>query len=130
MFLWLQQSDDSEETQSKEYDFEDTAIDFGKILFLTSVSSRVSSPIVLYSLGPTDEDIEVADEGPPVFVTIGETAAEMPSQGHASKDPDVIVTVGEATVGMPSQRHVASSIVHDVYQSKESSGIVILSYLH
>ena len=54
----------------------------------------------------------------------------MPSQGHASKDPDVIVTVGEATVGMPSQRHVASSIVHDVYQSKESSGIVILSYLH
>ena len=99
-------------------------------MFLTSVSSRVSSPSVLYSLGPIDEDIEVADEGPAVFVTTGETTAEMPSQGHASKDPDVIVTVGEATVGMPSQRHVASSIVHDVYQSKESSGIVILSYLH
>ena len=99
-------------------------------MFLTSVFSRVSSSSVLYSLGPIDEDIEVADEGPPVFVTIRETAAEMPSQGHVSKDPDVIVTVGEATIEMPSQRHVASSIVNDVYQSKESLGIVILSYLH
>ena len=99
-------------------------------MFLTSVSSRVSSPIVLYSLGPTDEDIEVADEGPAPSVTTGETATEMPSQGHVSKDPDVIVTVGEATIEMPSQRHVASSIVNDVYQSKESLGIVILSYLH
>ena len=61
MLLWLQQSDDSEETQSEEYDFEDTATDFGKLLFFTSVSSRVSSPDVLYSLGPIDEDIEIAD---------------------------------------------------------------------
>ena len=32
--------------------------DFGKLLFLASVSSRVSSADVLCSLGPTDEDIE------------------------------------------------------------------------
>ena len=61
MFLWLQQSGDSEETQSEKYDFEDTTADFGKLLFLASVSSRVSSLDILYSLGPTDEDMEMAD---------------------------------------------------------------------
>ena len=47
--------------QSEEYDFEDTTADFGKLLFLASVSSCVSSPDVFYSLGPTDEDMEMAD---------------------------------------------------------------------
>ena len=39
MFLWLHQSGESEETQSEEYDFEDIVADFGKLLFLASVSS-------------------------------------------------------------------------------------------
>ena len=95
MLLWLQQSGDSEETESKEYDFEDTAANFGKLLFLTSVSSCVSSFEVLYSLGPIDEDIEIVDEGPNVTVTTGETAVGMPSQELAGKDSAVIVTTGE-----------------------------------
>ncbi|XP_075665554.1 uncharacterized protein LOC142635246 [Castanea sativa] len=90
------ESGESEETQSKEYDFEDIAADFGKLLFLASVSSCVSSPNVLYSLGPIDEDIEIADEG-----------------------LDVTVTTKEANAGMPSKRLVVSSTIHDVHQSKE-----------
>ena len=39
------------------YDLEYAAVDFGKLLFLTSVSSRISSPDVLHFLGPTDEEI-------------------------------------------------------------------------
>ena len=37
MFLLLQQSSDNEETQLEEYDFEDTAIDFSKLLFLEKI---------------------------------------------------------------------------------------------
>ena len=95
MLLWLQQSGDSEETESKEYDFEDTAANFGKLLFLTLVSSCVSSFEVLYSLGPTNEDIEIVDEGPNVTVTTGEIAVGMPSQELAGKDSAVIVTTRE-----------------------------------
>nr|POE96335.1 hypothetical protein CFP56_49735 [Quercus suber] len=91
-----EESDESEETQSKENDFEDTAADFGKLLFLALVSSCVYSPNVLYSLGPTDEDIEIVDEGPNVTVTAGEIDAGMPSQEHTGKDPNATVTAGEA----------------------------------
>nr|POE95555.1 hypothetical protein CFP56_01594 [Quercus suber] len=90
-------SGDSEETQSEEYDFEDTTADFNKLLSLASISSRVSSPDVLYSLGPTDEDIEMADEGFTIAVTIGDTATGMPSQEHAGKDlVSEIPTEGQA----------------------------------
>ena len=37
MFLLLQQSSDNEETQLEEYDFEDTAADFDKLLFLEKI---------------------------------------------------------------------------------------------
>nr|POE49388.1 hypothetical protein CFP56_67316 [Quercus suber] len=84
-------SGDSEETQSEEYDFEDTTADFNKLMSLASISSRVSSPDVLYSLGPTDEDIEKDDEGFTIAVTIGETATGMPSQEHSE-----IPTEGQA----------------------------------
>lgn len=39
-----------------EYNFGDIAADFGKLLFLASVSSHISSPDVIYSLGLVDED--------------------------------------------------------------------------
>ena len=77
MFSWLQQSGASEGTQSEGYDFEYVVADFGKLLFLISVSSRVSSPDVLCSLGLTDEDIEIAGESLVADVTARETAAEM-----------------------------------------------------
>ena len=114
----------------EKYDFEDTFVNLGKLLFLALVSSRISSPDVLYSLGPTDEDTEITDEGPAVTVTAGETAARMPSQEHVSKDPNVTISAREVTTGMPSQRHVVSLIVHDVHQSKEPRYMIILSYLH
>nr|POF22431.1 hypothetical protein CFP56_74740 [Quercus suber] len=72
---------DSEETQSEEYDFEDTTADFG----------------------PTDEDIEIVDEG-----------------------LAIVVTTGEVSVEMPSPRHVASLATHDVHQSKKPPGMIIL----
>ena len=88
------------------------------------VSSYFSSPNVLYSLGPTNEDIEIADEGPNVTVIAGETDAGMPSQEHTGKDPDVTVTTRKAAAGMPSQRHIVSLSVHDVHQSKEPLGLI------
>ena len=54
----------------------------------------------------------------------------MPSQEHAGKDPGATVTVGGVTASMPSQTHVISSTVHDVHQSKEPLGMIILSHLH
>nr|POF00013.1 hypothetical protein CFP56_55808 [Quercus suber] len=121
--VWVPESSEesgySEKTQSEEYDFVHTAADFGKLLFLASVSYRISSLDVLYSLGPTDEDIEIADEGPTIAVTAGKIATKMLIQEHVSKDPNVIITAREAIAGVPSQRHVVSSIVHDVHQSKE-----------
>ena len=154
MFSWLQKSGDSEEAQSKEYDFEHTTADFSKLLFLASVSSHVSSPDILYSLGPTDEDIEMADEGlivaviaeeivaemlsqehvskgPDVTVSAGEAAIVMPSKEHAGKGPDVTITTtaGEVVADVPSQRHV-SLTVHDVHQSKEPPSMITLNHLH
>ena len=38
---------------------------------------------------------EIADEGPNVTVTTGETAVGMPSQELAGKDSSVFVTTGE-----------------------------------
>nr|POE96265.1 hypothetical protein CFP56_54050 [Quercus suber] len=142
MFSWLQQSGDNEETQSEEYDFEYTAVDFLKLLFLALISSCVSFPNILYSLGPTDKDIEMADGGPTIIagetavgvsskehadkdldvtVSVGEAVVGMPIKEHAGKGPDVTVTIREAIAGVPSQRHVVSSTVHDVHQSKELS---------
>lgn len=93
MFLCLQQFGESEETPLEEYDgeFQDTATDFGKLLFLTLVSSCVSSPNVLYSPSPANEDIEAT-----------------------VKDPVVTNFAGEATISMPSQEHVVTSIVYDI----------------
>lgn len=93
MFLWLQQFGESEETQLEEYDgeFEGTAADFGTLLFLALVFSHVSSPDVLYSPGPANEDIEVA-----------------------VKDPVITNIAGEATISMPNQEHVVTSIVYDI----------------
>ena len=130
MLLWLQQSDDSEETQSEEYDFEDTVVDFGKLLFLALVSSRVSSPDVLYSLGLADEDIEIAINDFDVTVTVGDAVAGMLSQEHAGKDLVVIITVEEVVASMPSQRHVISSTIHDIHHSKEPLGMMIMSHLY
>ena len=73
---------------------------------------------------------EHAGKDPVVTITVGETAFGMPSQEHAGKDPGAIVTVGGAAASMPSQMHVVSSTVHDVHQSKEPPGMIILSHLH
>ena len=61
-------------------------------MFLASIYSRVSSPDILYSLGPTDEDIEMAGESPHVAVTTGETAAKMLGQEHACEDLEVTIS--------------------------------------
>lgn len=74
-----------------EYNFGDIAADFGKLLFLASVSSHISSPDVIYSLGLVDEDIKITD-----------------------KDPDVTITTEEAAIGMPSRDHVFLSTIHDI----------------
>ena len=50
MFSWVQQSGEFEEMRSEEYCFEHTAADFGKLLFLASVSSHGSSADILCSL--------------------------------------------------------------------------------
>nr|POE97890.1 hypothetical protein CFP56_33830 [Quercus suber] len=123
----------------------------------TAASASTPLPLKQYkrktSAGPTNKDIEMADEGP--TVTAGEIVAGVSSKEHADKDLDVIVSVGEAVTGMPSkeyagkglnviiiageavtsapnQRHVVSSTVHDVHQRKEppelrsgSSGVAV-----
>nr|POF07896.1 hypothetical protein CFP56_27476 [Quercus suber] len=99
----LEEFGDNKETQSEDYDFEDTATDFGKLLFLASVSSHVSFPDFLYSLGPTDEDIKIVDEGHDVIATAKETAARMPSQENASKDPDITLTAGKLLLECPAK---------------------------
>ncbi|KAL0000803.1 hypothetical protein SO802_014584 [Lithocarpus litseifolius] len=99
-----------------EYDLECAATDFGKLLFLVLVSSLASSPDVLCSLGPIDEDIKIAGESPGVAVT---TVAGESSKEHTGKDPDAAITTREAAAGVPSQKHVVSPIVHVVHHSKE-----------
>ena len=84
------------------------------------VSSRVSFADVLCSLGPTDEDIEMAGESP--TAAAGESSEE--SNG---KDPNVTVIVGEVVASVPSQGHVVSSAVHDAHHGKEPPGMITLS---
>ena len=96
------------------------AADFDKLLFLTLVSSRVSSADVLCSLGPIDEDIEMAGESPTVVITAREVAT--------NKGPKIIVTTGKVVVGVPRQGHVVSPTVHDACHSKEPPGMTYLSY--
>ena len=98
------------------------AADFDKLLFLTLVSSRVSSADVLCSLGPIDEDIEMAGESPTVVITAREVAT--------NKGPKIIVTTGKVVVGVPSQGYVVSPIIHDVHHSKEPLGVITLRYLY
>ena len=125
VFLWLQQF--SEEMQSKGHDSEGTVADFGKLLFLALVSSRVSSTNVLCSLGPTDEDIEMAGEGPTIAATTREVAFWDSSEESTGKDLGVAVTASEAAAGTPSQRHVVPPTVHDLHHDKEPLGMVVLS---
>ena len=125
MFLWLQQS--GEKMQSKEHVSEGTAVDFGKLLFLASVSSRVSSADILCSLGPTDEDIEMASEGPTAAATTREAVTGDSSEESAGKDPALAVTTGEAATGMPSQGYVVSPTVHDAHHNKQPPGMVVLN---
>ena len=86
-------------------------------MFLTSVSSHVPSTDVLCSLGPTDEDIEVAREA----------AAGDFSEESTGKDLGVAVTIGEAVVGEPHQGHAVPLTVHDAHHDKEPSGMVVLN---
>ena len=122
MFLWLQQS--SEEMQSEGHDSEGTVADFGELLFFTSFSFHVSSADVLYSLGPTDEDINVVGEGPIVAATTGDSSEE-----SASKDPGVAVTASEIAAGVPSQGYAISPTIHDAHHDKEPLGMVVLNCL-
>ena len=101
------------------YDFEYTVADFSKLLFLTSVSSHVSFANILCSLGPTDEDIEMAGESPIATVTTREAAI--------GKGPEVTVATGEVFASVPSQGHIVSLTVHDAHHSKESPGMITLS---
>ena len=120
MFSWLQQSGESEEMRSEGHDVEYKAADFGKLLFLTLVSSCISSTDILCSLSPTNEDIEMAGESPTATTTAEEAAA--------GKGPDVIVTIGGAAAGMPSHGRVFSLTVHDAHHSKEPPGMTYLCY--
>ena len=125
MFLWLQQS--GEEMQSEEHDFEGAAADFGKLLFLASISSRVPSADVLCSLGPIDEDIEMAGEGPTAAATTGEAAARESSEESTAKDLDVAITIGEVVASMPSQGQAVPSTIHDAHHDKELPGMITLN---
>ena len=102
-------------------------VDFGKLLFLASVSSCVSSADVLCSLGPTDEDIEMVGEGPTTAAITGEAAARESSKESAGKDLDVAITVGEAVAGMPTQGQAVASTVHDAHHDKELPGMITLN---
>ena len=115
------------ELQSEEDDSEGTIADFGKLLFLALVSSRVSSVDILCSLGPTDENIEMAGEGPTATATTGEVAARESSKESAGKDVDVAITVGEAVAGMPTQGQAVASTVHDAHHDKELPGMITLN---
>ena len=125
VFLWLQQY--GEEMQSEGHDSEGTAVDFGKLLFLASVSSRVSSTKILCSLGPTDEDIEMAGEGPTIAATTREVAAWDSSEESTGKVPGVAITAGEVAAGVPSQGYAISPTVHDAHHNKEPSSMVVLN---
>ena len=124
MFLWLQQF--GEEMQSERHDSEGTTADFGKLLFLASVSSCVSSTNILCSLGPTDEDIEMAGEAPTIATTTREVATWDSSEEFIGKDPVVVVTAGEVAIGVPSQGYAISPTVHDAHHNKEPSSMVVL----
>ena len=106
----------NEETQSEEYDFEDMVADFVKLLFLASVSSRISPPDVLCSLGLADKDVEMAGESPTTNIAAGAAAV--------GKSPEVAITAEGTVAGVPSQEHVVSPIVH---HGKETLGMIFLS---
>ena len=91
------------------------------------VSSRVSFADVLCSLGPTDEDIEMAGESPTATVIAGKATAGESSEESNGKDPNVTVIVGEVVASVPSQGHVVSSAVHDAHHGKEPPGMITLS---
>ena len=110
--------------QLEGHDSEGTVADFGELLFFASFSFRVSFANVLYSLGPTDEDIKVVGEGPTVAATTGDSNEE-----STSKDPSMAVTVGEAAAGVPSQGYAISSTIHDAHHDKEPLGMVVLNCL-
>ena len=113
--------------QLEGHDFEGRTSNFGKLLFLASVSSCVSSTNVLCSLGPTDEHIGMSGESPIAVVFAGEAAAGESSEESVGKDPNVTITTGEVAAGVPSQGHVVSPTVHDAYYSKEPPGIITLN---
>ena len=113
--------------QSEGHDSEGTTADFGKLLFLASVSSRVSFADVIYSLGPTDEDIKMAGEGPTIAATTREVAAWDSSEESTGKVPGVAITAGEVAAGVPSQGYAISPTVHDAHHNKEPSSMVVLN---
>ena len=113
--------------QLEEHDSEGTTADFGKLLFLASVSSCVSSTNILCSLGPTDEDIEMAGEAPTIATTTREVATWDSSEEFIGKDPVVVVTAGEVAIGVPSQGYAISPTVHDAHHNKEPSSMVVLN---
>nr|POF18129.1 hypothetical protein CFP56_59564 [Quercus suber] len=112
-------SGECEETQLEGYDFEHMTTNFDKLLFLTSVSSHISFADVLCSIGPTDEDIEMASKSLTAIVTAEEAATGEYSVESAGKDPDVTVTAEKDAAGVPSEGRVASPTVHDAHHSKE-----------
>ena len=116
VFPWLQQSGDSEETPLEGYDFEHTTADFGKLLFLASVSSHISPPYVLCSLGPADKVVEMAGKSPTADIIVGAATV--------GKSPEVAVTTGGTIAGVPSQEHVVSPTVH---HGKETLGMIFSS---
>nr|POF23166.1 hypothetical protein CFP56_70946 [Quercus suber] len=137
-----------EEMQSEGHDSGGMAADFSKLLFLASISSRVSFTDVLCSLGPIDEDVEMAGKSPAATVTAGEAAVGESSKepigkdldvavtvweaaiGESSKDPagkdlDVAVTVEEAVASVPSQGQAISPTVHNAHHEKEPPEIPV-----
>ena len=113
--------------QSEGHDSEGTTADFGKLLFLALVSSRVSFADVICSLGPTDEDIKMAGEGPTIAATTREAAVRDSNEESAGKDPSVAVIASEAAAGVPGQGYAVSSTVHDAHHNKEPPGMVVLN---
>ena len=113
--------------QSEGHDYEGIAADFGKLLFLALVSSRVSFADIICSLGPTDEDIKMAGEGPTIAATTGEATIRDSNEESASKDPGVAVTASEATASVPSHGYAVSPTVHDAHHNKEPPGMVVLN---
>ena len=113
--------------QSEGHDYEGIAADFGKLLFLALVSSRVSFADIICSLGPTDEDIKMAGEGPTIAATTREAAVRDSNEESAGKDPGVTITASEATASVPSHGYAVSPTAHDAHHNKEPPGMVVLN---